>query len=88
MQEIGVRELKQRTSEVLRQVSEGKQGVAITRWGQIIARMEPVQDEVAVLARDLKILEQMKELAKEIGEFWSTKEMTVVEAVREEWRDR
>ena len=43
MREVGVRELKQHTSEVLRRVRESKEVIAITRWGQVIARLVPVE---------------------------------------------
>ena len=86
MQEIGIRELKQRASEVLRQVAEGREPVAITRRGKVIARIVPVEDDAEALARDIKVLAQMDELAEEISKLWSPKDTSAVDAVREQRR--
>lgn len=42
MTSVGVRELKQRTSEVLRRVREGREGIEVTVRGEVVAVLLPV----------------------------------------------
>ena len=44
-EEIGVRELKQRASEILRRVREDGASYAITYRGKVVARLEPDRGE-------------------------------------------
>ncbi|GAB3275058.1 type II toxin-antitoxin system Phd/YefM family antitoxin [Kineosporia babensis] len=50
MQQIGIRELNQNTSQVLARVSGGE-SLEITDRGRPIARLVPVTDDQAALAR-------------------------------------
>jgi prevent-host-death family protein len=63
--QIGVRELKAKTSEILRRVEDGET-VEITNHGRIVARMVPVITD-AQHAEALTVLADMEQLAAEIG---------------------
>ncbi len=85
MTEIGIRELKLRTSEVLRQVREGQETVSITYRGRVVARLVPV-DAGEKRAESLGVWSDMDELAAEIGARWPVG-VTAAKAVREQRRD-
>ena len=44
MGEIGIKELKQRASEILRQVREEKESFTVTYRGKVVARLVPAED--------------------------------------------
>ena len=44
MGEVGIRELKQRTSEVLRRVRQRRESVDITYRGRVVSRLVPVAE--------------------------------------------
>jgi prevent-host-death family protein len=67
MQTVGIRELKARTSEILRQVRDEGQPVDITLRGEVIARIVPVAPAQAQHAQALAVLHAMEQLAAEIG---------------------
>ncbi len=82
---VGVRELKEHTSQVLRLVREHHQEIEITHRGRAIARLIPVvsasshQDPEAIWA-------DLDDLAAEIGARWPAR-ISAVEAVREQRRE-
>lgn len=87
MLSVGVRQLKEQTSQILRRVREDGETVEITYHGETIARLVPVtrqeqldQEEIDAVWTDLD------RLAAEIGEHWSG-EVSAAEAVREGRRD-
>lgn len=86
MDRIGVRELKQHTSEVLRRVRESKETVAITHRGRVIARLVPVEETPAVLPEASRVWADMEELAQQIGALWPAG-VSALEAVREQRRE-
>ena len=47
MAEVGVRELKQRASEILRHVREEKETYSVTYRGKVVARLVPAEDTEA-----------------------------------------
>ena len=75
---IGIRELKQQTSELIRRVRERGTSINITHHGKVVARIVPVvepdptDDEWA----------QLDQLALEIGKRWP-KGVSAAQAVRE-----
>ena len=85
MRDVGIRELKEHTSEILRRVADGKEIVEITRRGKVIARIVPAgpEDTDAEFAR---VWADMDEIAKEIGALWP-KGVSAVDAVREQRRE-
>jgi prevent-host-death family protein len=84
MAEIGVRELKEKTSEIIRRVREEKETFDITYRGRVVAWLVPI-------ARPEKeedwrtIWAEMDKTAEEIGKKWP-KGLSAVEAVREQRR--
>ena len=47
MEEIGIRELKQRASEILRQVREEHKSFSVTYRGKVVAKLVPAMDPSA-----------------------------------------
>lgn len=86
MRSVGVRELKEHTSRILRLVQEEGEEVQITHHGRAIARLVPAskvrqgEEEAGAVWADLD------RLAEEIGARWP-EGVTAAEAVREERRD-
>ena len=86
MLEVGVRELKQRTSDILRRVREEHETVTVTRRGKAVARIVPVEDWEAERAKAEAVWAKMRELSKEISAHWPAG-VTAVDAVREQRRE-
>jgi len=83
---VGVRELKQHTTKILRQVRQRSVEVQITYRGKIIARLLPVRPTKAALPRRSPVWTDLDELAEEIGARWPAK-VSAVDAVREGRRE-
>ena len=86
MGEIGVREFKQRASEILRRVREKKETFAVTYRGRVVARVVPVEGPEAGNAEALATWTEMDALAREIGAIWP-RGVSALEAVREQRRE-
>jgi prevent-host-death family protein len=86
MPTIGVRELKARTSQVLRRVRERGEDIEITHHGRVIARLVPVAPEPRRLAAGASAWTTLDRLAREIGARWP-KGRPAAAAVREGRRD-
>lgn len=84
---VGVRELKQHATQILRQVRQRGIEVQITYRGQIVARLLPVRLPKPVLPQRSSVWTDLDELAAEIGARWPA-QVSAVEAVREERRER
>jgi prevent-host-death family protein len=84
--EVGIRELKQRTSEILRRVREQKEAIAITHRGRVIARLVPVEEAQERGVEASRVWVDMDQLAWEIGARWPGG-VSAVEAVREQRRE-
>ncbi len=69
MRTVGVRELKQRTSEILREVQAG-QVVDVTNRGTTVARLVPVRQSVLSDEEIEVILDDLDSLAAEISAKW------------------
>lgn len=86
MSDVGIRELKANTSEIVRRVRERGEIIDITYHGEVVARLVPVQppstppDVMAALLADLD------QLAAEIAAAWP-EGVSAVDAVREARRD-
>jgi prevent-host-death family protein len=84
MTEIGVRELKQNTSEIIRRVREKKEAFNVTYRGRVVAWLVPIEtpdepeDWRAVWA-------DMEETAARIGKSWRS-ERSAAEAVSDQRR--
>jgi prevent-host-death family protein len=86
MEAVGIRELKQHTSDILRRVREGKETISITYRGKVVAQIVPVEDKEAMRAKALKVWAEIDELAKEITAHWPAG-VSAVEAVKEQRRE-
>lgn len=78
---MGIRELKVRTSEILRRVRENRASVDVTYHGQVVARIVPVPqspDEKALK----RFWERRDRLGEEVGKHWP-KGVSAVDAIRE-----
>ncbi|CAA9558881.1 MAG: hypothetical protein AVDCRST_MAG88-1332 [uncultured Thermomicrobiales bacterium] len=71
MASVGVRELKEQTSQILRRVREGRETIEVTYHGKVVARLVPVE-ELAVdrSAEFAAVWAEMDRLAAEIGARW------------------
>lgn len=70
MMSIGVRELKQRTSEVLRRVRQRGEGVEVTVRGEVVALLLPVRRASAERRRATQRWTDLDRLASEIAARW------------------
>lgn len=91
MTAVGVRELKQRASELLRRVQETGDTIEITRRGKVIARIVPAPlAENGLLTEERERLEQlwarMDELSADLALRWP-QDVSAVDAVREQRRE-
>ena len=85
---IGVRELKNRTSRVLKSVREDMVEYVVTLHGEPVAVLRPLDEEEAQRLRRNKVTTSMKEmrvLAREVAEAWIS-EKSAAELVDEQRR--
>ena len=83
---VGIRELKQHTSKLLRRVREEGEIIEVTYHGEVIARVVPVNPPAAT-ARDIAaIWADLDQLTADISAKWP-EGVSAVEAVREGRRD-
>ena len=80
--EIGVRDLKTHTSEILRRVRDDKETFVITHRGRIFARLLPANGRKRHWR---EVWADMDETAEEIGKHWP-EGVSAVDAVREQRR--
>jgi prevent-host-death family protein len=76
---VGIRELKQQTSELIRRVREKGDEILVTYHGEVVARIIPAAPSLEETGRAWEALDH---LAVEIGTHWP-KGVSVVEAVSE-----
>jgi prevent-host-death family protein len=85
---IGVRELKNQTSRVLRAVREEMSEYVVTLRGEPVAVLRPLTEEETQRLRQVEIdnsLAEIKALAQEVAEAW-TSDKSGVELVAEQRR--
>jgi prevent-host-death family protein len=85
---IGVRELKNQTSRVLRAVREEMSEYVVTLRGEPVALLRPLTQEEARRLRQVEIdetLEEMKSLARKVAAAWKS-EKSGVELIAEQRR--
>ncbi len=86
MGSVSVRQLKERTSAVLRTVRERGEPVDVTYRGRVVARLVPVEP-APVREHDLAaVWRDIDQLADEIAAYWPAG-VTAVDAVREQRRE-
>ncbi len=86
MRTIGIRELKTRASQVIRQVRERGQEVEVTHHGRVVARLVPVSRDRARARASAAAWATLDRVAREIGARWP-KGRSATGAVREGRRD-
>ncbi len=67
---VGVRELKQETSKILRRVREKGETIAITYHGEVVARLVPVAPPEPTDEEIAAILTNLEALSAEISAKW------------------
>ena len=85
MATIGVRELKQHTSQILRRVRERGEEIEVTHHGRVVARLIPVPRPRPRRASSTT-WSSLDRVAREIGARWP-RGWSAVRAVREGRRD-
>jgi len=85
MRSVGVRELKEQASQILRRVRKGEE-VQVTHRGQVIARLIPVSPPPRATRETAAIWSDLDRLAAEIGAHWPAA-VTAADAVREGRRE-
>ena len=84
MRAVGVRELKQRASELVRLVREEGEEIDVTLRGEVVARLVPVKPKLSP-EQVQALMAEMDQVASEISAYWP-EGVSAVEAVREERR--
>lgn len=85
MRQVGIRELKEHTSDVLRRVREDEEPVEITNRGRVVARLVPVEKPERKRAEATAVWVDMDRLAAEVGAHWPVR-LSAEEAVAEQRR--
>ncbi len=82
---IGIRELKERATAVVREVHEKGVAVDITYRGQVVAQLVPVRPPKQSAREVAAIWADLDQLAAEIGAAWPSG-LSAADAVHEERR--
>ena len=90
MPKVGIRELKNETSEIIRTVREEQVEYVVTYRGQPVATIRPILDEkdgrdIVNTRPDAEFWSQLDELRAEIEANWQS-EKTAVELIEEQRR--
>lgn len=85
MGEIGIRELKQHTSEIVRRVRQGRESFVITYRGRVVARLVPLEEAERKRTEAAAVWVEMDQLAAEIAAHWPAG-LSAEEAVAEQRR--
>jgi prevent-host-death family protein len=83
---VGVRELRDGATELLRRVRDDGETIEVTYHGRVVARLVPVRDPDEPAASASAWRAQADALAVRIGRAWPA-DVSAVEAVREQRRD-
>jgi prevent-host-death family protein len=86
MEEIGIREFKQRANEILRQVREEHESFSVTYRGKVVAKLVPVVEPSEEQEVASAIWTRMDDLTREIGSHWPP-DLSAEEAVSEQRRE-
>lgn len=85
---IGIKELKEQASRLIRTVKEVGAAYVITHHGKPVAILRPIQEEDAIFAKSSEIqaeLEEMQALASQVAAGWES-EKSGVELIEEQRR--
>lgn len=83
---VGVRELREHATEIVRQVRVKGASVQITYRGKVVAQLTPVREAAPATKGAAEVWTNLDQLAEEIGGRWET-HVGAVEAVREGRRE-
>lgn len=83
---VGVRELRQHATEIVRQVRMRGVSIQITYRGKVIAKLVPVREAAPAPEETSAVWTDLDKLAAEIGARWPA-EVSAVDAVREGRRE-
>jgi antitoxin (DNA-binding transcriptional repressor) of toxin-antitoxin stability system len=83
---VGVRELRQHATEIVRQVGVKRETVKITYRGKVIAQLMPVREPLPTPKETAAVWTDLDRLAAEIGARWPV-HVSAVDAVREGRRE-
>jgi prevent-host-death family protein len=86
MRAIGIRELKEHATQVLRRVRERGEEIEVTHHGRVVARLIPVSRERPRPRAAAAAWSTLDRVAREIGARWP-KGRSAAKAVREGRRD-
>ncbi len=79
---VGVREFKAKVTQIIREVEETREPIAVTRWGREILKLVPTQRKMT--PEELAAWNaRMDALAKEIGKKWP-KGVSAADAISED----
>jgi prevent-host-death family protein len=70
MTSVGVRELKQRTSEVLSRARQRREQIEVTVRGEVVAMLVPVGRRQARKGRDAGVWTDVDRLARQVTPRW------------------
>jgi prevent-host-death family protein len=76
MEEIGIRELKARVSDVVRAVKENRARYVVTQRGVPAALIIPI-DAVAAKSSDEEVWERLMKIGEELGKGWQNEKSAV-----------
>jgi len=85
MTAVGIRELKSQASDLVRRVREQGEIIDITYYGEVVARLVPVQPPKPTAEEQQALWTELDQLAAEISAKWP-EEVSAVEAVHAERR--
>jgi prevent-host-death family protein len=83
---IGIRELKQQTSKILRRVREDGETIEITYHGEPVARLVPVNPPTPSIKEMNAILTDLNQLSAEISAKWP-EAVSALEAINDVRRE-
>jgi prevent-host-death family protein len=84
---IGVRELKNRASEIVREVRESQATYVVTLRGEPVAELRPIGEHIRARRQEevAQVMEEIEALARRIGRAWKSPK-TAVELVEDQRR--
>jgi prevent-host-death family protein len=74
MSDIGIRELKTRASEIVRQVKERRASYIVTHRGHPVAAIIPIEEIPLETEETLSAWDELLELGIQIGQNWETEQ--------------
>jgi prevent-host-death family protein len=86
MTSVGVRELREQTSAIVKRVREDGETVDVTYRGRVVARIVPVDPPQPDQEELERWLQEHDRLGEEISKVWP-KGVSALDAVREQRRD-